>query len=42
MKPSKKRPLRRLMHRWEGDIKMDLTNANGEDLNWIKLSSGRM
>jgi hypothetical protein len=37
-----KRSFRRLVHKWEGNIKKYLTDTSGDDFNWIKLSCGRV
>jgi hypothetical protein len=43
-KPEGRRPHRRLRHRWEDDVKMDLKETEGEknilmnDLHWMWLS----
>ena len=40
-KPEGKRPLGRLRHRWEDNIKMDLQKAECGDMDWIKLAQDR-
>jgi hypothetical protein len=37
-KPEGKRPLRRLRHRWEDNIKMDLKETGLEAVDWIHLA----
>jgi len=34
-KPERKKPLRRLRHRWEGYIKMDLQEVGCAGMDWI-------
>lgn len=36
-----KRPLRRLMHKWEENIKIDLTKMWFGDVDWINLAQNR-
>jgi hypothetical protein len=36
-----KRPLGRLRHRWENDIKMDLQEVGCGGLDWIELAQDR-
>ena len=36
-----KRPLGRLRHRWEGDIKVDLPEMGCGGMDWIKLAQDR-
>ena len=33
--------LRRLRHRWEDNIKMDLREVGWQDIDWIDLAQGR-
>jgi hypothetical protein len=40
-KPEVKRPLRRLRHRWEDNIKVDLQEVGCGGMNWIELAQGR-
>jgi hypothetical protein len=40
-KYKRKRPLARHMHRWEGNIKMDLQNVGCGGMDWIDLVQGR-
>jgi hypothetical protein len=40
-KPEGKRALRRLRHRWEDGIKMDLTEIGWEGVEWIHLAQDR-
>jgi hypothetical protein len=37
-----KRPLRRLRHRWENNIKMDLREIRIDGANWIRLAQDRV
>jgi hypothetical protein len=37
-RPKSKRPLKRPGHRWEGNIKMDLTEIGVDGANWIRLA----
>jgi hypothetical protein len=37
-----KRPLERLRHRWEDNIKMDLREIRIDGINWIRLSQDRV
>jgi hypothetical protein len=39
--PEGKRPLGRLIHRWEDNIKMDLKEVGFGDMDWIDLAQGR-
>jgi hypothetical protein len=36
-----KRPLGRLRHRWEGNIKMDLQEVGCGGMDWIELAQDR-
>jgi hypothetical protein len=43
-KPEGKRPLVRLRHRWENNIKMDLRDLeryDGGSMDWIDVAQGR-
>jgi hypothetical protein len=40
-KPEVKRPLGRLRHRWECNIKMDFHEVRCEGMDWIKLAQDR-
>jgi hypothetical protein len=40
-KPKGKRPLGRLRHRWEDQIKMDLREIGWEGVEWIHLTQDR-
>ena len=40
-KPEEKRPLGRLRHRWEDNIKMDLQEVGCGVINWIELAQDR-
>ena len=40
-KPEGKRPLGRLMRRWEENNKMDLQDVGHEDMDWIELVQDR-
>jgi hypothetical protein len=40
-KPEGKRPHGRPRHRWENNIRMDLTEIRWEDVDWIHLAQGR-
>ena len=40
-KPEGKRPLRRLRHRWEDYIKMDLQEVGGGCGDWMELAQDR-
>jgi hypothetical protein len=40
-KPKGTRPLRRLRHRWEQEIKMDLTEIGWWGVEWIHLAQDR-
>jgi hypothetical protein len=37
-KPEQKRPLGRCRHRWENNIKMDLTEIGWGDIDWIDMA----
>jgi len=37
-KPEGTRPLRRLRHRWEDSLRMDLKEIEWEDVDWIHLA----
>jgi hypothetical protein len=41
-RPEGKRPLRRLRHRWEDNIKMDLREICINGANWIQLAQDRV
>ena len=41
MKPEGKRPLRRLRHRWEDNIKMELQEVGGVCGDWVELVQDR-
>jgi hypothetical protein len=40
-KPEGKRSLGRLTHRWEDNIKMDLTEIGWGSMDWINLAQNR-
>jgi hypothetical protein len=40
-KPEGKRPLGRLRHRWENNIKMDLQEVGCGSMYWIRLAQDR-
>ena len=40
-KPDGRRPLGRSRHRWEDNIKMDLTEVGCRDMDWIYLAQDR-
>jgi hypothetical protein len=40
-KPEGKRPLGRLMCRWEDNIRTDLREIGWEDVNWMRLAPDR-
>jgi hypothetical protein len=40
-KPEGRRPLGRLRHRWEDNIKMDLGETGWEAVDWIHLAQNR-
>jgi len=41
-RPEGKRPLGRLRHRWEDNIKIDLRETGIEGMNWIWLAKDRV
>ena len=41
-KPEGKRPLERLRHRWEDNIKMDLKEVGCDPGDWIDLAQNRV
>jgi hypothetical protein len=41
-RPEGKRPLERLRHRWEDNIKMDLREVGIDGENWIQLAQDRV
>jgi hypothetical protein len=41
-RPEGKRPLRRLRHRWEDSIEMDLRETGIDGANWIQLAWDRV
>jgi hypothetical protein len=40
-KPDRKRQFGRCRHRWDDNIKMDLTELGWEGMNWINLAQDR-
>jgi len=40
-RPEGKRPLGRIRHRWEDNIKMDLQDVGGGCENWMELAQDR-
>jgi hypothetical protein len=40
-KPEGKRPVGRLQHRWEDNIKMDIQEVGCWDMDWIGLAQDR-
>jgi hypothetical protein len=40
-RPERRRPLGRPRRRWEDNIKMDIREVGGEDMNWIELAQDR-
>jgi hypothetical protein len=40
-KPEGKRPLGRLRHRWEDDIKIDIREVGWGDVDWTDLAQNR-
>jgi hypothetical protein len=40
-KPEGKRPLARLMRRWEDNIQMDLQEVGCRNMDWIELAQDR-
>jgi hypothetical protein len=40
-KPERKRPLRRLRHRWENNVRMNLKEMVWVSVDWIHLSQDR-
>ena len=40
-KPEGKRPLVRLRHRWEDNIKMDLPEVGCQSMDWIDVTQNR-
>jgi hypothetical protein len=40
-KPERRRPLVRLKHRWEGNIKMNLREVGRNGIDWIGLAQDR-
>jgi hypothetical protein len=40
-KPERKRPLRRIRHTWEDNIKMDLQKVGMGGMDWIELAQDR-
>jgi hypothetical protein len=40
-KPEGKRPLGKTRRRWEDNIKMDLLEVGGGDMDWIELAQDR-
>jgi hypothetical protein len=41
-RPEEKRPLGRSRHRWEDNIKMDLSEIGIDGKNWIRLAQDRI
>jgi hypothetical protein len=41
-RPKGKRPLRRPRHRWEDNIKMDLSEMGIDGANWIRVAQDRI
>jgi hypothetical protein len=41
-RPEGKRPLGKRRHRWEDNIKMDLTKIGNDGANWIRLAQERV
>jgi len=41
VKPERKRPLGRLMRRWEDNIKMNLQEVGCGGMDWIELAQDR-
>jgi hypothetical protein len=41
-RPERKRPLGRLRHRWEDNIKMDLRETGNDGVNCIRLAQNRV
>jgi hypothetical protein len=41
-RPEGKRPVGRLRHRWEDNIKMDLREIQIDGANWIRLAQDRV
>jgi hypothetical protein len=41
-RPEGKRPLGRLRHRWEDNIKMNLRELRMDGANWIRLTQDRV
>jgi hypothetical protein len=41
-RPEGRRPLERLRHRWEDNIKMDLREIGIDGVNWIQLAQDRI
>jgi len=39
--PEGKRPLGRLRHRWEDNIKMDIQEVGCQGMDWIELAQDR-
>jgi hypothetical protein len=40
-KPDGKRPLRRPIHKWENNIRMDLRETGWEGVDWMQLAQDR-
>jgi hypothetical protein len=40
-KPEGKRPLQRLRHKWEGNIRMNLKEIGWKGVGWIHLAQNR-